>query len=292
MRQFRYSTSGQWFKGNTHIHSVASDGGKTFQELAELYASAGYDFLFRTDHWAASDTGQDTDEYPLLWLDGIELDGKDSTGSYFHIVCLGKVDNISRADGLEPAMESARAQGALLIAAHPLWSGNSLEDCLRHPFDGIEVYNHVCHWLNGKSSGLAHWNAALARNPGILGFAVDDAHLRPEHPGWNGGWIRVNAGSGTRSEILGAIRKGNFYSSCGPQILSMDLQGNQLNLATSPIRYMRLVGPGPNGNRAGTVSGPLMTQVSINVPESWPYAYAEIEDAEGRIARTNNLFVH
>jgi len=60
MRQFRYSTAGRWFKGNTHIHSTPSDGGKTFAELAELYASTGYDFLFRTDHWVASDAAADT----------------------------------------------------------------------------------------------------------------------------------------------------------------------------------------------------------------------------------------
>jgi hypothetical protein len=56
---FRYDTSNQWFKGNTHIHSTVSDGGKSFGELAEMYASVGYDFLFRTDHWVASDTAQD-----------------------------------------------------------------------------------------------------------------------------------------------------------------------------------------------------------------------------------------
>jgi len=52
---FRYDTSGQWYKGNVHVHSTASDGGKTLAEMAEMYASAGYDFLCRTDHWVASD---------------------------------------------------------------------------------------------------------------------------------------------------------------------------------------------------------------------------------------------
>ena len=51
---FRYDTSGNWYKGNTHIHSITSDGGKDSVELAAMYADAGYDFLFRTDHWVAS----------------------------------------------------------------------------------------------------------------------------------------------------------------------------------------------------------------------------------------------
>ena len=73
-RRFRYDFSAKRLKGNTHLHSTASDGGKTFAELAALYASAGYDFLFRTDHWVFSDVSKDSERYPLLWLDGIELD--------------------------------------------------------------------------------------------------------------------------------------------------------------------------------------------------------------------------
>jgi len=73
--RFRYDTSGKWYKGNTHIHSTASDGGKTVAEITELYAGADYDFLCRTDHWAASDFGpREAGGGGPLWLDGVELD--------------------------------------------------------------------------------------------------------------------------------------------------------------------------------------------------------------------------
>jgi len=288
--QFRYSTSESWFKGNCHLHSTASDGGKTFSELAELYRAKGYDFLFRTDHWVASDTAADATAYPLLWLDGIELDGSDRTGALFHVVCLGKVEGLCRDEGLEPALKSARTQGALLIAAHPHWSGNSLDDCLRWPFDGVEIYNHVCHWLNGKSGGMVHWDAVLRKRPNVLAFAVDDAHLTPEHPGWNGGWIVVNARTCSRPEIFSAIRRGNFYSSCGPEIRSIALDDRQLSMTTSPIRFMRLVGPNSNGKRVGAFDGPPITRVSMSIPDHWPYVYVEIEDDKGHRAWTNNLF--
>ena len=152
---------GRWWKGNTHIHSTASDGGKTFSELAGLYHTAGYDFLFRTDHWVASDTRSDTEQYPILWLDGIELDGVDATGAGYHVVALGSFQGLQPGMGLQHGMEAARAQGGLLILAHPLWMGNTFEDALRWQFDGVEVYNHVCRWLNGKGDGSAYWNAML-----------------------------------------------------------------------------------------------------------------------------------
>jgi len=289
--KFRYDTSKRWLKGNTHIHSTASDGGKTFAEIAEMYAPAGYDFLFRTDHWVTSDAAADEEKYPLLWLDGIELDGKDTEGAYFHVVCLGKVEGVAREDGLVEAMRKARGQGALLVDAHPHWCGHSPDDCLRWSFDGVEVYNHVCHWLNGKSNGAVHWDAALRTNPNTLGLAVDDAHLKSEHPGWNGGWIAVNTHECSRDSIMGAVKAGNFYSSCGPEMKSLALEGDELAVTTSPVRFMRLVGPSYRGKRAGSFGGALLTDARFRVPGDWRYAYLEIEDEDGRRAWTNNLFV-
>ncbi len=291
MKSFRYDCSGQWFKGNTHLHSNKSDGGKNFKELAELYKSANYDFLFRTDHWVASDVKKDKENYPLLWIDGVELDGKDHTGSTFHVVCLGHVTGVLRENGFETGLNSALKQGAITILAHPHWCGNSLDDCIRWPFDGVEVYNHVCHWLNGKSNGLIHWDAALKHNPNILAFSVDDSHLRPEHPGWNGGWIKVNAKVCTRSSIIKAIRCGNFYSSCGPEIKSIRFDGTELHVTMSPVRFARIVGPSSNGARKGSFDGKTFTNVSFPVPNEWQYTYLEIEDHEGLRAWTNNLFV-
>ena len=167
-----YDTTGNWYKGNTHLHTTASDGGATAAEAARLYAKAGYDFLFRTDHWAASDVAGEAEEAPLLWLDGVELDGRDDHGTYYHVACLGKVAGIERGMGLTAAMAAAREQGALTVLAHPHWSGNGLADALRHDFDGVEIYNHVCRWLNGKGDGLVHWEAMLRKlQAGEMTFA-------------------------------------------------------------------------------------------------------------------------
>ena len=301
MSTFRYGTRGVWLKGNCHIHSTASDGGKTFAELARMYAGAGYDFLFRTDHWVASaadgpsDAGGasavDATEPPLLWLDGIELHGEDYAGSSYHVVCLGRFEGLAREMGLVAAMEAARAQGGLLILAHPQWMGNSIDDALRWGFHGVETYNHVCRWLNGKGEGLVHWNAMLERRPDTLGLAVDDAHLRPEHPGWNGGWIVVQAVERSRDAILDAIRAGCFYSSCGPEFLSITSDGERVTVRTSPVQFVRLVGPAERGARIGSFDGQRFSEATFTVPRDWSYAYVEIEDECGRRAWTNTLFV-
>ena len=130
----------------------------------------------------------------------------------------------------------------------------------------------------------------LKSAPGTLGFAVDDAHLRPSHPAWNGGWIVVNSMRLTEQDILHAIRNGNFYASCGPSIKSLKFDGAELTVESSPVRYVRLVGPDSRGQRIWAQDNGLLTSTSLAVPMDWDYVYLEIEDEGGRVAWTNTLF--
>jgi hypothetical protein len=289
MPSFRYDSGLPWFKGNAHVHSTASDGGKTVEELARMYAVQGYDFVFLTDHWVASHV--DGTAGSLLLMGGVELHGEDETGASYHVVALGSFHGLTREMGLVAAMQAVRAQGGLLILAHPLWMGNSFDDALRHGFDGVEIYNYVCHWLNGKGNGHAYWNAMLAQAPGTLGLAVDDAHIVPAHPGWNGAWIVVQAASCESEPLLEAIRAGRFYSSCGPVFHTIEYGVREVHVRTSPVQFVRLVGPAHLGRRIGSFDGATFQEASFSVPEEWGYAYLEIEDARGRRAWTNALFV-
>ena len=287
---FRYETSGHWYKGNTHLHTTASDGGLSIEEVGDLYAGAGYDFLFVTDHWVESNVDPLQDKSPLLLLDGIEIHGTDDTGAFFHVACLGKTEGLKEEDGFLNGLQAAREQGALRILAHPHWCANTLENALRWKFDGVEIYNHLCHWANGKSSGMVHWTAMLERHPNTLALAVDDAHIRPEHPLWNGGWIVVNAAECSRDAVLDAIKRGNYFSSQGPAFKTLSYDGSTVSLTTSPVRFIRLAGPAWRGHREFAFDGPLLTEASLPVPEDWDYLYLEIEDEKGNRARTNALF--
>ncbi len=287
----RYLMMDAWFKGNTHIHSTASDGGWSFQQLADGYAGAGYHFLVRTDHWVPSAASGADGGNPLLWLDGIELDGFDDLGSFYHVVALGHFEGIQREMGFPAALAAVREQAGLLILAHPFWTGNAFEEARRWGFQGVEIYNHVCHWLNGKGDGLAYWHAMLANAPGTLGFACDDAHIRPEHPGWNGGWVMVQAAELSAKALMEGLRAGRFYSSTGPVFERIACDGERVTVVTSPVRFIRLVGPTSHGMRMGSFEDSLLCEATFDLPSDWPYAYVEIEDIGGRRAWTNTLMV-
>lgn len=291
MPDFRYNLQGKWFKGNTHLHSIASDGGLTFSELAAKYAAAGYDFLFRTDHWVSSKCLSDTEDYPLIWLDGTELDGTDANQVYRHIVCLGTFPDFDPQKPLEHVLKTVRQHNGIVILAHPFWTGNTIEHALSMDFDGVEIYNHGSRWHNGKDDGRPHWDAMLGRNPMTLGFCADDAHLRPEHPAWNGGWIHVNIPELTRENVMSAIRSGNFFSTCGPCFENIRFDGETIHVQTSPVAHIRLIGQRFKSRRIDAPDGSTITSGRFRCPSDWRYIILEIEDTYGKRAWTNHLFI-
>jgi hypothetical protein len=257
--------------------------------LSRLYRNAGYDFLVQTDHWVASaHDGKLVED--MLWLDGVELDGRDRHGTYYHAVCLGRLRPVSRDMGFPAAVDAAAEQGAMLVLAHPHWTGNSHAHALALPFHGVEVYNHVCRWLNGKSDGVSHYDHLLCTNPQALAFAVDDAHLRPQEPAWNGGWINVQAPERSPEAITAAIRRGSFYGTTGPELYRIRYDDDAVEVSCSPVHSIRCVGPKGAGLRALASDNAELTDARFRVPHEWPAPRIELEDSCGRRAWTNPLY--
>jgi hypothetical protein len=292
MNTFRYDTSQHWYKGNTHLHSTASDGALGFDQLSRLYSQQGYSFLFRTDHWVCSNAQANAQPDPILWLDGIELNGKDPFGSDYHIVCLGEFTGLDD-DGrqLLPAFEKARAQGGFTILAHPLWMGNSVEEALRYPFDGVEVFNNDCQWCNGKGDSTVHWEAMLKKNPNTLALAADDAHMLSYEPDWNGGWIVINTAELSPASVFKALRAGNFYASTGPDFQAIENHQQKVYVKTSPVKAIQLVGPGIQSKAAVVPEGQTICEAEFEIPADWPAAYFHLQAADRSQAWSNALFV-
>ena len=131
-----------------HSHSTWSDGELSVAQLVDLYGRNGFDVLAITDHvvreedpWAPLGTGRRyihaanhadyledlaheaaraQDRYDLLLLPGLELSyNAVDPRAAGHALALGLREFIGVDDGLAPALESAAAYGAALIAAHP-----------------------------------------------------------------------------------------------------------------------------------------------------------------------------
>ncbi|UCB42248.1 MAG: PHP domain-containing protein [Dehalococcoidales bacterium] len=288
--RFRYDCSGKWFKGNLHMHTTLSDGRLTLAEACALYAERGYDFISITDHRVPFVGAESGEQFPIMILDGIELDGRDDQGSGYHAVCIGDVGGISRDMDLTEAMEKARAQGCFLIWAHPYASNNTVAEGLRHGFHGLEIYNHSCEVGLGKGQSTYHWDSILRQQIDMLGLATDDNHFFDGLPTQVGGWVMVNATELSPEGILASIRQGNFYSSSGPEFKSIYIEkGNRVVAETSPIVHARLAGPGGAGKWKAEVDLSNVTVSHFRIPDDWPYARLEIADAFGGKAWSNTL---
>jgi hypothetical protein len=275
---------GPWFKGNLHLHTHFSDGRLSPEVVARKYADAGYDFIAVTDHWNTY-RSSNGDAHPLLVLSGVELDGRDANGSYFHVLVVGLDRPIPKGTPLNMAIDMARRQGAMVIWAHPHWTGNTVGEALWHDFDGLEVYNHGCQSEIGKGYAGALWDEMLEIRPEFLGIAVDDAHFLPESMFWQGGWVMVNADRCETSAVVNAIRAGRFYSTQGPLIHSLSVCGGKVRVRTGPVRTVRLVGPRHHGRWVHADND--FCEASFDLPGGWGYWRLETEDAAGKRAWTN-----
>lgn len=185
----------------------------------------------------------------------------------------------------------AKDNGSLLIWAHPHWTGNDHNDPLVDICHGLEIYNHVSHCENGSGYALSHWDFQLQKRPNLFGFSVDDSHFIPGEPYWNGGWVMVNSASPAPDDLLKALKKGNFYSSQGPEFKKIECDNNMIRIETSPCMYARLIGPRRVGSSInGLEKGPF-TEAVFETPSHWESARLEIEDAKGKLAWSNTVFI-
>lgn len=283
----RYNTEGPWYKGQTHIHTSRSDGGKSPEATLRMYAKRDYDFVFITDHNRAL-TEADFDDLSPLVLSGAEISGEDESGVWYHAVALGCRGKLVGSASFDVQTAFLQRNGAVVVLAHPHWSGNTGEDALRHSFDGVEVYNSICHYLNGKGGGAFHWDRLLRSNPRALGLAADDAHLQPGQP-WDRAWIMVAAERLTGSAVMQAVRTGNFYSTQGPWFESIHVREDYVHVRTSPVTAIRLIDEGTWGQRICPGKGKTVTHAEFDVEGEHAYLRVEIEDERGRLAWTNAL---
>lgn len=282
-----WELAGTWYKGALHVHTTASDGCLNVPAVCEQYRRHGFDFVCITDHWRRFAHTAQTRGDDMLIIEGIELDGCDDRGVYYHVVAIGGDDPQPMPSEFSKALYKMKNQGALLFWAHPHWTGNRLEDGLAHPFDGLEIYTHAAHCEIGKGIAGIYWDAILEEKPCFLGVAVDDAHFRPEDPFFNGGWVVVNAENRTRDAVLAALQQGRFYASRGPAFHHLKRRGDCIELKTSPVVAARIVGPRSTGR--WRYAAAAFTETVFELDPAWAYVRLEIEDAAGRAAWTQNL---
>lgn len=300
-----FSASGRFWRGNLHTHSTLSDGVLDPQEVCRRYKAEGYDFIALTDHmiglydYPIADTKPFRDNQFTTLL-GAELhSGAMQNGELWHILAVGLPEAFAPANaphfrpverqetGPEIAARAVEA-GAFVAIAHPQWSGMTLADARSiEAAHSVEIYNHGCAVGCDRADGFAIADLLLSEGRNLTVIATDDAHFsEPDH---FGGWVMVKAEENTPEALLAALKAGTFYSSTGPEIHDIHVEGRELRVDCSAAASVIVQG---HGCAAQATHGQSMTRTTMNLGrfDASPWFRVTVVDRAGRRAWSNPIW--
>lgn len=297
------SESLRWFKGNTHTHTLNSDGDSTPDEVVRWYREHGYQFLVLTDHnFLTSIDGLNAlhgaDDRFLL-VKGEEV--TDRLGEKpLHINGIdiaGKVEpqgGQSVVDVLQRNVDAIRKERGVPHINHPNFRWAITADELRQVRNTklFEVFNghpQVNNVGGGGVPGLEEiWDALLSGGQLMYGIAVDDAHVfkQPGNPNVAGpgrGWIAVRAPRLDASSLMEALERGDFYASTGVVLddLRADTRAMTVTVKADAWSKYRIQFIGKQGRVLRDVAEPTAT---YTIAGDEGYVRARVLESNGRVA--------
>ncbi len=244
-----FSLPGRFWRGNLHTHSDLSDGALKPNQVVDAYKNAGYDFMMLSEHfidhynWPIADT-RPFRSNSFTTLLGVELHAPEtSVGELWHIVAAGLPLDFKPPTKTETGAQlaaRAREAGAFIGVAHPSWSRLTIEDGRAiDSAHAVEIYNHGCAIENDLGEGWYLMDQLLNEGKRLSAFATDDAHFKS--PDYFGGWTQVKAESLDPDALLAALKAGHNYSSQGPLIHDIAIEGKEISISCSPVDTITVV---------------------------------------------------
>jgi hypothetical protein len=298
----------KWYKGNTHCHTLHSDGDEFPRRVMRWYRDHEYNFLVISDHNLITEVAfLDTDpKDDFILIQGEEVtDGFE--GAPVHVNALGLDEPIEPQGGrsivetLQNDVDAIRRAGAVPQINHPNWKWaftdaemSSLTDVFL-----FELYNVglTCNnFAAGGRDGMEEiWDKILSRGVRMYGVASDDAHdylgefsSRKSNPGT--GWIMVRAESLTPEAILTAMENGDFYSTVGVVLKEVQVTGTEYRVEIEPYYDAAYTTQfiGENG-RVLRQSHDIVSTYTFRGDEL--YVRARVFESSGRFACTQPAFI-
>lgn len=299
-----FAAPGRFWRGNLHTHSTRSDGVLSPEEVCRRYRDEGYDFLALTDHFVGHYGYPIVDTRPMrtnsfTTILGAELhSGAMANGELWHILAVGLPADFAASNapsflpvkGQETGPEIAAravAAGAFVAIAHPQWSGLTLADARSiTAAHAVEVYNHGCAKGCDRPDGFAIADLLLTEGRALTMIATDDAHFsEPDH---FGGWVMVKAEENEPNALLAALKAGLFYSTQGPELRDVRIEGDKVVVECSAAAAVVAIGWGTG---AKAVHGHSMTRAEVPLDRlnNSPWLRVSVIDAAGKRAWSNPI---
>ncbi len=300
----------KWYKGNTHTHTLNSDGDSTPEAVVKWYKDNRYNFLFITDHEFITPTESLNREFGTPGEFAV-LSGQEVTDSLnkkpLHINGLGLGQlcmpnkGTTIVENLQKNIDCVRAAGGVPQINHPNFGWALNADNLRklERVALLEIYNGhplVNNLGGGGSPGAEEiWDKLLSSGMKIYGIADDDSHYFKRlgdrsAPTPGQAWIVVGAGELSTTAILSAIERGDFYASTGVELAEINATSKQIAVNIKEEKWskytIQFIGRGGRVLKTAT-SNPAVYTIRGN--ES--YVRARVIESNGKMAWTQPVFV-
>jgi hypothetical protein len=302
-RQQSAKPQGLWYKGNTHTHTLNSDGDSTPDDVVSWYREHRYHFLVLTDHnfltsVDALNALHGADERFLV-IKGEEVTDR-FDGKPLHINGLD-VSTMVRPQGgksvveiLQRNIDAIRQANGIPHINHPNFGWGITKEELQQVRNNrlFEIFNGHPRVNNLGGGGVADleqaWDHILTSGTLLYGLAVDDAHTfkdpgNAEVAGPGRGWVHVRAPRLEARAILDALERGDFYSSTGVELDDYQVDGRRMTVdvkATDYSKY-RIQFIGRNGQLLREVAEP---RASYEFRGDEGYVRARVLESNGRLA--------
>ncbi len=303
------ATELKWFKGNTHAHTLNSDGDSFPDEVAKWYRLHGYNFLVISDHNYITDAEILNKLYgaegKFIVIKGTEVSDK-SNKIPIHLQAINPKYNVLPQGGnntletLQNNINAIRKASGLVHINHPnfIWAISAdtlklVKDCnLFEIYSGHPIINNF--GGGGKPGVEQIWDEVLSSGKVMYGVAVDDMHELKEpwepkaaKPGQ--AWVMVRAKELTVEAILESLEKGNFYSSTGIELLDYEANKKHIKITYKEEEYwkysVQFIGKG------GMVLKEVYSNPAVyNFQGNEQYVRAKILDSNGNVAWTQPVF--
>ena len=297
----------KWYKGNTHCHTLNSDGDEFPRRVMRWYRDHEYNFIVISDHNHITEVKYlDTDARD----DFILIQGEEVTDSFegtpVHLNAIDANSHIKPQHGgsivetLQNNVDAIRRAGAVPQINHPNWKW-SFTDVEMSQLTGVQLFElyNICYDCNNFAAGGRQgmediWDAVLSRGVLMYGVASDDAHdYLGEFSPWKSnpgtGWIMVRAEELTPKAIVTSMEKGEFYATVGVTLKDIRVTDKDYRVEIQPYRdltYTTLF----IGKDGKVLQESYGTHAAYKFTGQELYVRARIVDTSGRFACTQPVF--
>lgn len=294
------------FRGSLHCHSNRSDGFCAPEVVAAAYRAAGYDFIVLSDHFEAAYGWQVSDTRQLHTADFTTIIGAElSSGAWteretYWVVAAGLPLDFAAPtpDNHAEAILRAAECGAFVVLLHPGLNNLSQAAVAEMPglaaIHAVEIYTHTTALATSdRAYGGYMLDGLLECGHHLLACAGDDAHF--SHPRDRfGGWVEVYAEHLEPQSLLAALKAGHYFSTQGPKLYELVLDGTQLRVETSAAYAITVAGSGAQwlntDIRTGSDDALLSAATFDLTPFQGAYCRVTVVDNTGRSAWSNPIW--